>query len=422
MKLRRGMAQEDSYSHSPFRGGERSISVSGREEQILELAANGKTDKEIALDLGISRDTVASYWRRVLLKFGAASRTEVVGRYAEMLAISRINQAEQESQRLRDEIRQRTGSEARELAHRNLLTVISEASLGYISKKKSVRDVLDNLLEEILSLTQSEYGFIGEVIYEGEVPHLKTHALTNITWDLETEALYAIHQKNGLEFRNLQSLFGHVMTSGKTVISNSPQEDPRRGGLPTGHPEMLSFLGIPIYSGEEQVGMVGIANRPGGYDQELVEYLGPIIATCSNLIVAWRWEQAQKRMQRQVQESSSLVRRLLDRLPSAVLSENGERKLVYVNEAFCSLFEIPAAPQDIVGVDCSLAAQNAKALFADPGEFLRRVEELVHGGEDCLYEQIAMADGSTLERDYLILYEGGERSGCLWIYRRPSPT
>lgn len=54
-----------------------------REEQVLVLAASGLTDKEIALRLGISPDTVGTYWRRILAKYQAASRTEVVAKYTD---------------------------------------------------------------------------------------------------------------------------------------------------------------------------------------------------------------------------------------------------------------------------------------------------------------------------------------------------
>lgn len=53
-----------------------------REEQVLVLAARGLTDKEIAIKLGISPDTVGTYWRRILAKYQASSRTEVVAKYA----------------------------------------------------------------------------------------------------------------------------------------------------------------------------------------------------------------------------------------------------------------------------------------------------------------------------------------------------
>jgi hypothetical protein len=35
---------------------------------------------------------------------------------------------------------------------------------------------------------------------------------------------------------------------------------------------------------EAMVGMVGIANKPGGYSQEDVAFIEPFIKTCSNLI------------------------------------------------------------------------------------------------------------------------------------------
>jgi DNA-binding CsgD family transcriptional regulator len=54
-----------------------------REEQVLVLAAGGLTDKEIAQRLEISPDTVGTYWRRILGKYQANSRTEVVAKYME---------------------------------------------------------------------------------------------------------------------------------------------------------------------------------------------------------------------------------------------------------------------------------------------------------------------------------------------------
>lgn len=61
-----------------------------REEQVLVLAAGGLTDKEIAVRLGISPDTVGTYWRRILAKYQAASRTEVVAKYTEERARSAV--------------------------------------------------------------------------------------------------------------------------------------------------------------------------------------------------------------------------------------------------------------------------------------------------------------------------------------------
>src|SRR3990172_4110513 len=97
--------------------------------------------------------------------------------------------------------------------------------------------LFEQLLNNLLELTQSEYGFIGEVFYRppGD-PYLRTLAITNIAWNEETQALYEKYKSTGMEFNNLKTLFGQVMKTGEPVISNSPSEDPRRGGLPEGHP------------------------------------------------------------------------------------------------------------------------------------------------------------------------------------------
>lgn len=117
-------------------------------------------------------------------------------------------------------------------------------------------------------------------------PYLKEHAITNIAWDEATRALLEAHSKTGLEFRKLNTLYGAVLTTGKVVISNTPSIDPRRHGIPEGHPPLNAFLGTPFYNGKKLVGMVGLANRPGGYDEELVEYLEPLLFTCANIIEA----------------------------------------------------------------------------------------------------------------------------------------
>lgn len=49
-------------------------SLSPREQEICRLAGLGRTDKAIAVELGISEETVASYWRRIHAKWGTENR------------------------------------------------------------------------------------------------------------------------------------------------------------------------------------------------------------------------------------------------------------------------------------------------------------------------------------------------------------
>lgn len=46
-----------------------------------------------------------------------------------------------------------------------------------------------------------------------------------------------------------------------------------------GHPAVYSFLGVPLLKGSETVGLIAVANRPGGYMREEMQYLATMSQT-----------------------------------------------------------------------------------------------------------------------------------------------
>ena len=180
-------------------------------------------------------------------------------------------------------------------------------------------EAFDAMLSYVLDISESEYGFIGEVLQTEEgKPYLKTHAITNIAWNKETREFYDENAPKGMEFYNLKTLFGQVMETEESVIANSPYDDPRRGGLPEGHPPLNHFLGIPIKKEGELVGMMGISNRPGGYDESVIELLSAYVHTCANLIVALRTEKARKAGLIQLEEKNEELEEVNKSLDSYV--------------------------------------------------------------------------------------------------------
>lgn len=97
--------------------------------------------------------------------------------------------------------------------------------------------------------------------------------------------------------------------------------------------------------------------------------------------------------------------------------EDERRHIELVNQAFCDLFRIPAPPGTLLGMDCSSAAEQSKALFADPERFVQRVTDILAAGIAVDGELIEMADGTVVERDYVPIVIDGERRGHLWKYR-----
>ncbi len=186
---------------------------------------------------------------------------------------------------LRD-ITERREYEARIKTNEKIMRAVNQALGNVISDGLSTLEVFDGALADLLSVTDSAYGFIGEILHSNDLPYLKTHAITNIAWNHETRKFYRENIARGLEFTNLDTLFGVTIRSGQRLIANDPMQDHRRGGLPKGHPPLKSYMGLPIYSGYKFLGMAGIANRKGGYDDELAQQIKPLLNALGTLIAA----------------------------------------------------------------------------------------------------------------------------------------
>lgn len=124
--------------------------------------------------------------------------------------------------------------------------LINEIQLGYFESDDMALP-LENLLKSLLRITDSKFGFIAEILYDEQgQPYLKTHAISNISWSKETEAFYQDHYYSGMEFRNLDTLFGEVVKTEEVLIANDVGNDKRAKGTPAGHPPLKRFLGIPV--------------------------------------------------------------------------------------------------------------------------------------------------------------------------------
>jgi PAS domain S-box-containing protein len=236
------------------------------------------------------------------------------------------------------DVTERKRAEEASRSLREMLEAIRHVQTRFISSNEA-QDVFEDLLQTLLQFTGSKYGFIGEVLhYSDGRPYLKTHAITNIAWDERTKKFYEANAPKGLEFDNLKTLFGAVMTTDAPVIANSPSTDPRRGGVPAGHPSLNAFLGLPLTLGDDMVGMIGLANRAGGYDHRLCDELKPLLSTCAGLVDALRQRHARQRAEDALRVSEERLRLVLDTLPAAAYTCDANGSITYFNERASELW------------------------------------------------------------------------------------
>jgi PAS domain S-box-containing protein len=132
------------------------------------------------------------------------------------------------------------------------LTQISEAPLKEIS---------GFTLEQAIGLTHSKIGFVGFLN--------------------EDESVYTLHavSKDVVKECNVTGdpLQWHVVDAGiwadairerKTLFENDySKPDPRKRGLPRGHPYVERFMVVPILEGEKIVAVAGVGNKASAYDK-----------------------------------------------------------------------------------------------------------------------------------------------------------
>ena len=87
------------------------------------------------------------------------------------------------------------------------------------------------------------------------------------------------------------------------------------------------------------MGMVGIANRPVGYDEALVDYLQPFLSTCSRIIEAYRNNRQKQQAERKVRQQAAL----LDITTDAIFVQELDEQISFWNRGAERLYGWTAA-------------------------------------------------------------------------------
>jgi PAS domain S-box-containing protein len=124
-----------------------------------------------------------------------------------------------------------------------------------------------------------------------------------------------------------------------------------------------------------------------------------------------------KRAQDNLQAATSRLSSLIENLQAGVLVKNELGHVILINQIFCDLFELPDNSAAWIGADLSDFNLQVKHLFADPEQFSERHDRIRAAREIVTNEEVQLADGRTLELDYIPIFVAGNYCGHLWMYR-----
>ncbi len=124
-----------------------------------------------------------------------------------------------------------------------------------------------------------------------------------------------------------------------------------------------------------------------------------------------------KQSEQKLRYEGARLRHLISNIQGGILLESETRHIDLVNTTFCEMFEIMATPEDLIGTDCSRSAEQSMHLFADPQEFVERIQVILRDRQPVLGDTLHLITGQVYERDYIPIRIGNDDVGHLWHYR-----
>ena len=251
--------------------------------------------------------------RRVWMAWTNKPILDQNGKVSEILSIgSDIT----EQKRAEERLRQRTAIlEGINRIFQEALTCQSEEELGIMCL---------TVAEEV---TSSQFGFIGELTDEGRMDDI---AISDPGWSACKMAKPIGHRIIPTGF-TVHGIYGRVLQDGKGFYTNKPDSHPDSIGLPKGHPPVDSFLGVPLTHTGKTIGMVGVANRAGGYRDEDIEALEKLAPAFTQALFSKKAEHALRESEEKFSKAfySSPIFLFICELETGIFVE--------VNDAYCAL-------------------------------------------------------------------------------------
>jgi PAS domain S-box-containing protein len=198
--------------------------------------------------------------------------------------------------------------------------IINSAQSTFI-QENNVHAALESLLKNTLNLCDSKLGFISQVHRDDQdQPFMQALVFSSIkSNDLQLSLFREKNLPANGEYRNLGTMFGSIMLTGKPLITSHLGRDLRAAALPPGHPAIESFIGIPVFNGKEQIAILGLANAPAGYSIDTVNYLEPILKSIAQFIQTLSHQQQHEQDQAALEASNQQHQTILNDIADGII-------------------------------------------------------------------------------------------------------
>jgi signal transduction histidine kinase len=162
-----------------------------------------------------------------------------------------------------------------------------------------LRETSGALLDRCLALTGAKYGFFDLMSDPGELDMVAIRGVGDMECGLP-------HQP-ATPFLSRRGFGGWIVQNGAPIVTNDPWSDPRAVGLPESHIPIDSFLGVPLKLRNRVIGVIALANKPGGFAEEDQRAVSTLSAQMAVAVENARlYERIDKELQQKTAEIEAL--------------------------------------------------------------------------------------------------------------------
>ncbi|MFB3737606.1 MAG: GAF domain-containing protein [Candidatus Velamenicoccus archaeovorus] len=274
-----------------------------------------------------------------------------------------------------------------------------EAGLA-LSSELSLEAVLQRIVELAVEITGARYGALGVIGPDGRLVEFLTSGVS----DAEREAIGEPPAGHGI--------LGALIERDEPLRIADIRADPRSVGFPEHHPEMRSFLGMPIRSRSETFGDIYLTEKQGApaFTEEDEHDLAVLAAQAAVAIENARLYRQAERRQRWLEAVREIATAILSGTqPDEALSVIAARarELVGAEVATVAIPETGSGQLTIRVADGTGAEQLRDATFPIEGSISG---EVVSSGA-----AIALDDISRDERAYQPVVKMGRFGPCIFV-------
>ena len=152
--------------------------------------------------------------------------------------------------------------------------------------------LMSHLSEQVAEITSSTYSLMLKLksFSETDQPLLEVIGLSGLPHIKESLEKVQLQAPDKLIFKTVGShaLFVQAFLEKRTIICNSLP--PRTNDKPLVHPDMENALCLPLVFGYDTVGVLVLANKEGGYYEEMVPILSYLGNSLAHLIMLYEHE------------------------------------------------------------------------------------------------------------------------------------